>query len=246
MYNIEREIFKKCDRLFYWKRYIDDCFVIFDTSLPAEELLRLVNSINPHIKFTYELPDGNKLPFLDTLVQRTDAEWNFQLYFKPSHSGACLPFDSAVPISRKRNLISNELLRARRNSSVQNIKKSEEMVIHRLQQVGYTTDFIQATGKMYQKKRNENKQQPVTYIRIPFVSDEQRKKILSLRRSTSTQEKIRIIFQTKKPLGQSLRPKKECLVCPPNYRSCSFAAYSNTCNKTFSVYKIMKFVFSQN
>ena len=92
---------------------------------------------------------------------------------------------------------------------------------------------------MYVNNKKKDRKQPATYIRIPFVNDEQRSKILSLRKATKNQDNIRFIFRTQMPLGQSLRPNKEVMMCQPNCRSCSFAAYPNTCHKKYSVYKIV-------
>ena len=50
-----------------WKRYVDDVFSIIPKG-KQEELLRHLNSIDPHIKFTVEQPNSEgAIPFLNTL-----------------------------------------------------------------------------------------------------------------------------------------------------------------------------------
>ena len=51
-----------------WKRFVDDTFVVIESSR-KEEFLDHINNLDPHIQFTTEdaKPDGS-LPFLDTLV----------------------------------------------------------------------------------------------------------------------------------------------------------------------------------
>ena len=53
-----------------WKRFVDDTFVVIESSR-KEEFLDHINNLDPHIQFTTEdaKPDGS-LPFLDTLVQK--------------------------------------------------------------------------------------------------------------------------------------------------------------------------------
>ena len=51
----------------FWKRYIDDIFVI--TKIPLDTITNRANEINEHIKFTFENPDNlGNIPFLDTMV----------------------------------------------------------------------------------------------------------------------------------------------------------------------------------
>ena len=112
------------------------------------------------------------------------------------------------------------------------------MIVDGLQNVGYSKHFIQHADRMCKENKNNVRDQPVTYIKIPFVNEKQRRKILGLRRSTNNQRKIRVIFQTELPLGVSLRPAKECLACPRNCRACASASFPNCCNKKSCIYKI--------
>ena len=51
-----------------WKRFVDDTFVVID-STKKQNFLDHINNMDPHIQFTSEdaKPDGS-LPFLDTIV----------------------------------------------------------------------------------------------------------------------------------------------------------------------------------
>ena len=53
-----------------WKRFVDDIFVVIESSR-KEEFLDHINNLDPHIQFTIEdaKPDGS-LPFLNTLIQK--------------------------------------------------------------------------------------------------------------------------------------------------------------------------------
>ena len=49
-----------------WKRYVDDVFSIIPKG-NRDKLLKYLNSIDPHIKFTIEQPNAEGgIPFLDT------------------------------------------------------------------------------------------------------------------------------------------------------------------------------------
>ena len=49
-----------------------------------------LNSIDPHIKFTIELPGTDGLPFLDTLIKATPNSIESTVYRKPTHQDRCL------------------------------------------------------------------------------------------------------------------------------------------------------------
>ena len=61
MYFVELRIFALLeDKILFWKRYVDDIFVI--STVPLEEILPVINQINSSIKFTVELPVNNTMP----------------------------------------------------------------------------------------------------------------------------------------------------------------------------------------
>ena len=114
------------------KRYVDDCFVIYDKS--DEDFIKffeLLNKLDEHINFTYEmskpgvdigLPDEvlEVLPFLDLKVIRyLDRDSNtisnkLSIHRKDSHSGSYIHFLSSQPTSTKKAVIRNMFLRAYR------------------------------------------------------------------------------------------------------------------------------------
>ena len=52
----------------WWLRYVDDVHSV-TRKVQVNKLKEHLNSIDPHIKFTTELPGTDGLPFLDTLTQ---------------------------------------------------------------------------------------------------------------------------------------------------------------------------------
>ena len=67
----------------WWFRYVDD--VHSDTRKDqVDKLQEHLNSIDPHIKFTIELPGTDGLPFLDTLTKPTPNSTESTVYTKPT------------------------------------------------------------------------------------------------------------------------------------------------------------------
>ena len=88
-----------------WKRYVDDVFSIVSKE-KQEELLRYLNSIDPHIKFSLEqLNSEGAIPFLDTLPKPNGNEISVSLYRKPTHMDRYLDFKSCHPILAKRAVV---------------------------------------------------------------------------------------------------------------------------------------------
>ena len=101
-----------------WKRYIDDCFVVFK-GISSDKLLEKCNDIHHNIQFTIEEPVRKVLPFLDLSVEQTQSKFEYALYSKPSHCGSVIHWTSHHPRPRSLliNVLKNEFRRAIRNSS---------------------------------------------------------------------------------------------------------------------------------
>ncbi|KAJ8919254.1 hypothetical protein NQ315_003837, partial [Exocentrus adspersus] len=63
-----------------WWRYVDDVFSVWPHGQDSlTQFLNFLNNIEPTIKFTLELEENNKLPFLDVMVSKNVQETsNFQ------------------------------------------------------------------------------------------------------------------------------------------------------------------------
>ena len=69
-----------------WKRYVDDTFAKLKITV-IEEFLTHLNNQHPRIKFTTEVLDDQKIPFLDTLVAvEADGTISFNVYRKKTHT----------------------------------------------------------------------------------------------------------------------------------------------------------------
>ena len=98
-----------------WKRFIDDCFMIWTHSL--FELVTLVDYLNSWvetIKFTFEA-SLSQVNFLDTAVhlEQDGSLWT-DLYCKPTDSHSYLRFDSSYPGHCCKSLPYSQFYRVRR------------------------------------------------------------------------------------------------------------------------------------
>ena len=98
-------------RSFSALRYVDDLFLLFNHHKDIDELFKIFNSTHNNIAFTKELEGNNTLPFLDTLIHRTDENINISVYTKATHTGFYSQWNSYVPIQFKQKLIKTLLNR---------------------------------------------------------------------------------------------------------------------------------------
>ena len=126
---LEKEIIKdqKLDLLFY-KRYIDDTFIIYDKKhTTGEEILEKFNVLDRNIKFTMEKPsEEGFLPFLDMEFKINKHNLITHRWFqKPIHSLNLLHKKSATLDSTKMNVVVNMIMTAILNSNtMENINYS--------------------------------------------------------------------------------------------------------------------------
>ena len=99
---------KKCPPQFapiYYRRYMDDTFVLFSSSDHVNKFHKYLNSRHKNMNFTHELEENNKLAFLDVLVIREVDKFSTSLYRKSTFSGLYTNFNSFVADSYKKGLI---------------------------------------------------------------------------------------------------------------------------------------------
>ena len=90
MCHLEEILFHECSpafKPFYYKRYVDDTFLLFQTKVAAEQFLELANRLHPQIKFTIEHENENCLPFLDVLVTRSAQHMSTSVFRKRTFTG---------------------------------------------------------------------------------------------------------------------------------------------------------------
>ena len=90
MARIEKQILSQsCIKPLFWKRYIDDVFSLWNTSLDKiESFVEKANNFHPTIRFTDEMSE-TEITFLDTKVYRgvrfdKETILDVQTHYKPT------------------------------------------------------------------------------------------------------------------------------------------------------------------
>ena len=76
-------LYESISSLSFYRRYVDDIFIIMDETLSITHLLDIFNQAHPSIQFTSEFEVNNSLPFLDVLLfKRPDGSLSRTVYRK--------------------------------------------------------------------------------------------------------------------------------------------------------------------
>jgi hypothetical protein len=85
----------------FFKRYVDDCVTIVPQDM-VDKTMEILNSINDSIKFTVEVEENNRIPFLDMmLIINKDGSIETKWHQKAYASLRMLSYRSVHPLSQK-------------------------------------------------------------------------------------------------------------------------------------------------
>ena len=96
----------------FYKRYVDDTFVLFKDRSHAELFLNFINNFHSNIKFSMDMEANNHLSFLDISVSRENNEFVTGVFRKSMFTGLGLNFFSYCPFVFKLNSCKTLLHRA--------------------------------------------------------------------------------------------------------------------------------------
>ena len=196
-----------------------------NSKVTMEVVQEIANSINPMIKLTIEtpcnFPDG-KLPVLDVTVNVNSNEQNridFEFFEKPTKNPRVILADSALSISKKRTILTQECLRRLRNTKielgpqVQNRHLNQFML--KLKNSGYNhkfrTEILDSSLKAYKKMTEDDINQVKPMYRSREWNVEERILAKSQKKfNWWNTDKLKIpyisvLFVTPTPLGGSLQ-----------------------------------------
>ena len=118
--HLEEKWLNDCPPLFkpsFYKRYVDDTFLIFDNVSHIPLFLDYLNQQHPNIKFTSETEVNDQLPFLDINVMKENGGFSTSVYRKKTFTGLGTNFHSYIPMRFKISCISTLIHRAYHISS---------------------------------------------------------------------------------------------------------------------------------
>ena len=159
-------------------RYIDDVFGVWTHGRAAlTEYFDFLNTVHPTIKFTMEhTADSGELAYLEIKISISNSGAYFtELFVKPMASPVIIHFDSALPMTTKKNTVRSQMLRAVRVSSpglprARSLKIIEDLFIKN----GYPPHLVKRLRAETLRGRTGGRPKadpsPV-YLAPPFVDD---------------------------------------------------------------------------
>ena len=208
--------------ILYWKRYVDDTYVLLDSTIPIKDVCNTLSQFHPAVKFTYEEehPIDHTLPFLDVLVQRQpNAGFRTKIYRKPTFTGLMTKWTSFVPKMYKYNAISTMVYRAIKIcSSFVAIHKEFKTIKKLATKNGYPISMV---NSIINRQLNLFYNPPVRQttptletdtivLKIPYfarASEVYSKQIISATRKHYPQKKIRIVYDVNDRIASRFNPK---------------------------------------
>ena len=114
MCSFENKWLRDCPNDFkpvFYRRYIDDIFVLFSSPDHADKFREYLSSKHPNIQFSIEKEEDGCLPFLDVNIFRENDKFATNVYRKKTFSGVYTNFKSFIPETYKIALIKSLLFR---------------------------------------------------------------------------------------------------------------------------------------
>ena len=96
----------------FYRRYVDDIFVLFESSESADSFREYMSSKHQNINFTVEKENVGSLSFLDVKICRKNGKFVTSVYRKPKFDGVVTNYESFIPAYKKRALLHTLLHRS--------------------------------------------------------------------------------------------------------------------------------------
>ena len=101
----------------YYRRYVDDTFLLFRNESQIPQFLSYMNQQHPNIKFTLETEENNQISFLDTTIVKEQSGFATSVYRKKTFTGLGSNFLSYTPMKFKTACLKTLIHRAYHLSS---------------------------------------------------------------------------------------------------------------------------------
>ena len=225
----------------FYRRYIDDTFMIFKHHSHVPLFLEYLNSKHVNIKFTHEIENNNSLSFLDCKIFRNNGRYECSVYRKPSFSGLGTSFYSFSCIKFKINSIKTLFSRAY-NICSNYLSFHEEVVFLKnfFKNNGFCSKLIENQLNKFLRNKycNERLQQsqnsPSIYLTFPYFgpnSEKLKQDIIKVVHKYFLNVNVKIILVNKFTIGSFFNFKDRLPLS-----MLSSAVYKFSCEKCSSDY----------
>ena len=214
-------------RILFYKRYIDDVFVISSTVETMDTMLQNLNSCDPNIRLTVEYPnDSGFLPFLNAKVRIDHGTKELIWYKKPMCKNILLHSRSAHPLYMKANVIKNLITTKTRICTVES-EEVEQKIAKILEENGYTT-------------RRPKSWRPFFAVGgiplvLPYVNERTAKKVNHVVKSSRLP--VQLVFRPP-PNLKSLLTSSRIYEEKCGRRNCTYCAENKICQLRGTVYLV--------
>lgn len=111
MCDLENRVITDENKPHIYCRYVDDIFVLVRDQQNLIDLKNILER-NSVLKFTYEISNNNKMPFLDVLVKNLNDTFETTVYVKSTSAGTCINAESECPERYKVSAVKSFIRRA--------------------------------------------------------------------------------------------------------------------------------------
>jgi hypothetical protein len=172
MSTLEQKIMPQLGPANFYRRYVDDTFVVCESETQAKELLGALNGLHKRITFTMEPEQNDSLHFLDVLLKRNCDGSILRSIFHKQESLQYMHFRSFVPIRYKQNLVRTLFFRAYQICSDETVQTEIQTLTEALEKCGYPPKFIRKYSELRPRKASETTvEKKRIYIALPFKGD---------------------------------------------------------------------------
>ena len=226
----------------YYRRYVDDIFVLVKSEQQLKLFKEYFNTCHPNIKFTSEREENGYMPFLDFNVYREEGKFVTSVYRKPTFTGLYSNFNSLIPVSYKFGLVLTLLHRVFSIcSTYKQFHEELEKLTAILRKNSYPEKFIERCIRKFLNKhfgtvtpRQEEVVETITLV-LPFLGNlslqikKQLQKLFS--ENLPVRYKCRIVFKSQTKLSQFFKFKD---ILPKHLMS--HVVYKYTCDRCNAIY----------
>ncbi len=198
-----------------WTRYVDDTFALIEPD-SINDVLRILNSYDPRIQFTFETETNNSIPFLDVLVKKSeDHHLETTVYRKKTNNNIYMHWDAHSPRAWKIGTLKNLIRRAMMICS--NPEDLQKEISHLETVFCEVNEYpLQVVRKTIEEERNRQQQrstdrttdisttentneenEKVVFINLPFAGPNGESLVKKLREEVekkSTKLKIQVTY----------------------------------------------------
>ena len=236
---LEEQLIEQCPAAYkptFYRRYVDDTFVLFRDQSHADLFLNFINGIHPNIRFSMDVEANDRLSFLDISISRHNNEFVTGIFRKGTFTGLGLNFFSHCPFIFKLNSCKTLLHRA--YSICSRWSKFHEEVVFLTSYFKnncYPSHIFSGAVKKFldnvfkPKTLNYDVPKKLVYVSLPYMgnfSSSVRKELSSCLSNLYPYVKFHFVFKNPMTIGSLFRFKD---ALPDLMRSC--IVYEFTCPK---------------